>query len=536
MPDFGKAMQIASSPLKSRTVQRMLIVTVALVMLLGAAVVASPLLVGTMSAARQQQTPTGAGDCGPGQLQPTTTTVSDASLTRDQVAQAQIIWSVARQLQLPDTAAVVGIATAKQESDLGADPTAQKPNGDGDAGVLQQRTFLGWYAPGTSRDENLRFLLDASNAARVFFLGATVETPAYQAARAAGTEPAGPVGYHIPGLVNITGWESMPVTQAAQKVQRSAFPDAYARWEPLARSLVQRFSAESGDKPAPVAGAMLCGTGQAMDCPPSGMASENGLTPDALRVLRCIKQQFPQISTIGGVGDRPSNVDDDHQTGKAVDVMIPGRCDALGDQVRDFAFAKQKELGVKYIIWCDKIWSVARNAEGWRPYGNPNGGDDTSAHRDHVHVSVQGNAATGAAGGTPAGGGGPVVLPLEKYTTTARFGQCSRLWRACHTGLDFANGIGTPIRSVADGTVTFAGWGGAFGNLTRIEVSPGVELWYAHQSAQMVTVGQRVTAGQQIGLVGKTGNVTGPHLHLEVRQNGTPKDPDTWLSQQGVKP
>lgn len=131
------------------------------------------------------------------------------------------------------------------------------------------------------------------------------------------------------------------------------------------------------------------------DCPESKLNVDQGLTPDAVLVVRCVRHQFPQIRQYGGVGPRPANVDDDHQTGRAVDIMIPGRCDQLGQQVIDYLHAQQKPLGVKYLIWCDQIWSVRRNKEGWRRYGNPNGSNDTLAHRDHVHVSVFGNGAGG---------------------------------------------------------------------------------------------------------------------------------------------
>jgi len=78
--------------------------------------------------------------------------------------------------------------------------------------------------------------------------------------------------------------------------------------------------------------------------------------------------------------------------------------------------------------------------------------------------------------------------------------------------------------------------GGPYGRLTRLDHGNGVQTWYAHQSEQDVTVGQRVTVGQQIGLSGATGNVTGPHLHLEVRLGGTPVDPVRWLRDHGVDP
>ena len=128
-------------------------------------------------------------------------------------------------------------------------------------------------------------------------------------------------------------------------------------------------------------------------------------------------------------------------------------------------------------------------------------------------------------------------LPLTSYRLTARFGQCSALWSHCHTGLDFAAPTGTPIRAVAGGTITQVGWAGAYGNRTVETLKDGTELWYCHQSAIGVRVGQPVVSGQEIGLVGATGNVTGPHLHLEVRPGaGDPVDPYQALVFHGVTP
>ena len=78
------------------------------------------------------------------------------------------------------------------------------------------------------------------------------------------------------------------------------------------------------------------------------------------------------------------------------------------------------------------------------------------------------------------------------------------------------------------------GWGGAYGQLTKIEARPGLQFWYAHQSAQSVRVGEMVKTGQVIGRVGMTGNTTGPHLHFEVRQRGSATDPEKWLRNQGL--
>lgn len=102
--------------------------------------------------------------------------------------------------------------------------------------------------------------------------------------------------------------------------------------------------------------------------------------------------------------------------------------------------------------------------------------------------------------------------------------------RKSHTGIDFAAPTGTPIEAAAAGTVTFAGVRGGYGNLVIVDHGDGTETRYAHQHRIDVGVGQQVQRGQQLGTVGSTGMSTGPHLHFEVRRDGTPIDPRPWLS------
>lgn len=129
------------------------------------------------------------------------------------------------------------------------------------------------------------------------------------------------------------------------------------------------------------------------------------------------------------------------------------------------------------------------------------------------------------------------VRPLASYSVTATFGASSGLWSSTHTGVDFAAATGEPIRSVAGGEVIEAGWAGAYGYRTIVRTQAGEELWYCHQSSISVSVGDVVESGEQIGLVGATGNVTGSHLHLEVRPGGgEPIDPEQALSDNGVQP
>jgi murein DD-endopeptidase MepM/ murein hydrolase activator NlpD len=130
------------------------------------------------------------------------------------------------------------------------------------------------------------------------------------------------------------------------------------------------------------------------------------------------------------------------------------------------------------------------------------------------------------------------VLPIDpgSYRLTATYGQYG-LWASYHTGLDFAAPSGTPIRAVANGAVTEVGSDGAYGNKTVITLEDGTEIWFCHQSSFNVSEGDTVRSGDLIGYVGSTGNVTGPHLHLEVRPGGgDPVDPDAALRVHGVTP
>lgn len=129
------------------------------------------------------------------------------------------------------------------------------------------------------------------------------------------------------------------------------------------------------------------------------------------------------------------------------------------------------------------------------------------------------------------------VVPVTGYRLSARFGQSSGLWSTTHTGLDFAGPAGSVIRSMAAGTVTSTGYEGAYGNRTIVTLKDGTEIWYCHQSRISVQPGDVVAPGDVIGYTGSTGNVTGPHLHLEVRPGGqNPVDPYAAMTARNAQP
>ena len=98
-----------------------------------------------------------------------------------------------------------------------------------------------------------------------------------------------------------------------------------------------------------------------------------------------------------------------------------------------------------------------------------------------------------------------------------------------HPGVDIAVSQGTPIKAAGDGVVKMAGTNGGYGNFTLIDHGGGLATGYGHQSRIAVSVGQHVSTGEVIGYVGTTGTSTGPHLHWEVRVNGSPVDPMGWV-------
>jgi murein DD-endopeptidase MepM/ murein hydrolase activator NlpD len=94
-----------------------------------------------------------------------------------------------------------------------------------------------------------------------------------------------------------------------------------------------------------------------------------------------------------------------------------------------------------------------------------------------------------------------------------------------HTGIDIGAGYGSTIRAAGAGEVIFAGYRRGYGNCVIIDHGGGVSTLYGHCSALTVSEGQQVAQGQPIARVGSTGLSTGPHLHFEVRHNGTPVNP-----------
>lgn len=126
----------------------------------------------------------------------------------------------------------------------------------------------------------------------------------------------------------------------------------------------------------------------------------------------------------------------------------------------------------------------------------------------------------------------PLYVMPTKGIFTSNFGY---RWGVLHAGIDLANSIGTPILAVSDGVVIEAGPAGGYGMLVKLRHADGTVTLYGHINTTLVSVGERVMAGDQIATMGNRGNSTGPHLHFEVLQGGTERiDPVPWLAKRGL--
>ena len=118
------------------------------------------------------------------------------------------------------------------------------------------------------------------------------------------------------------------------------------------------------------------------------------------------------------------------------------------------------------------------------------------------------------------------MMPVDDVYVSSGFGT---RWGRLHRGVDLALAQGSPIYAADSGTVYFAGDGGGYGNLVKVDHGNGMQTYYAHCSSLLVTSGQKVSRGEKIALTGSTGNSTGPHLHFEVIINGKCIDPAGML-------
>ena len=272
-------------------------------------------------------------------------------LDLEQSRYAALITAISVQRGMPARAATIALATAYQESDL-----RNLEYGDRDSvGLFQQRPSQGWGTPDQLQDP-------------------TYATNAFYDA-----------------LAQVDGYESMPVTEAAQEVQRSGFPEAYADHEQDARVLA---SALTGNSRA----AFWCTVDDDRDAD-SPALDEAGLTARAAEVRADLARTFGDLP-LGGF--EPGGVRDGHMEGsahydgRAIDVFVrPVSEDnkRRGWAIAGYLVAQADRLDINTVIFDDRIWRVSSSGDGWQDYRVPSGSQGDRRileHRDHVHVDVAG--------------------------------------------------------------------------------------------------------------------------------------------------
>jgi murein DD-endopeptidase MepM/ murein hydrolase activator NlpD len=138
-------------------------------------------------------------------------------------------------------------------------------------------------------------------------------------------------------------------------------------------------------------------------------------------------------------------------------------------------------------------------------------------------AETNGVVSSAGSGQSPSAAG--LIWPVNGPVTSP-FGM---RWGRMHEGIDIGVGYGTPIHAAAAGVVVWAGWEGGYGNLVVVDHGGGLSTAYGHQERIAVSYGQHVGQGEVLGYVGCTGHCFGPHLHFEVRINGSPVDPLGYL-------
>ena len=124
-----------------------------------------------------------------------------------------------------------------------------------------------------------------------------------------------------------------------------------------------------------------------------------------------------------------------------------------------------------------------------------------------------------------------MALPIKDGKITTPYKKAGKMWsKGYHTGVDFAQPVGTPVLAVADGTVANANWGKAYGTQIVQNLGDGTFCIYAHLSKSNKKAGEAIAKGELIGYVGNTGNSSGAHLHFERRNN------IRWSAGQDIDP
>ncbi|MGF0246115.1 transglycosylase family protein [Rhodococcus erythropolis] len=478
----------------------------------------------------------------------TSLAAGDIVLDKEQISLARTIIGVVDRSGLGDYAAVITLATALQESTL-----RNLDWGDRDSqGLYQQRPSMGWGTLDQIRDPVL---------ATEAFLGTSAHST-------------------NAGLKDVIGWENMTLTDAAQAVQRSGFPEAYAKWESSAKKIVQSLTGKSAQSSSSSLTSEPCSDLGGMskhECislldttETAGPSSSvlKGMKPDTEMVTRTVNKEYGAHTYYGY---RDPDGYNEHYNGVAVDIMIepvpgnempksPENPEGLkyGDGIALYLQQNAKQLGIEYLIWKQHIWMSSDPIESWDAMEDRGG--PTANHMDHIHVNTFGNSAEGGAGSAGQAcqrieapgvelvsnvGGLSAPARVQEYTISDFFGTRG----GSHRGVDIASFGAKPIDlfSMGDGTISEVvtgcapltqdnSCGGGWGNHIVIDLGAGVGLRYAHMSDVSVSQGQQVKSGQPIGRMGNSGWSEGVHLHLEqldMNNGRTQVDPSELLKKAG---
>jgi murein DD-endopeptidase MepM/ murein hydrolase activator NlpD len=152
--------------------------------------------------------------------------------------------------------------------------------------------------------------------------------------------------------------------------------------------------------------------------------------------------------------------------------------------------------------------------------------DALQAQSAAVAAKIQAaQAQSASSGAAPSANPGGYQWPVSGPVTSP-FGW---RWGRMHEGIDIGVPSGTPVHAAAAGTVIYAGWMEGYGNFVILDHGGGIATAYGHNTSLAVAVGQTVSQGQVIAYSGSTGHSTGPHVHFEVRVNGSAVDPLGYL-------
>src|SRR5436309_3332074 len=257
--------------------------------------------------------------------------------------------------------------------------------------------------------------------------------------------------------------------------------------------------------------------------------------PDVAALQVALHARGVYMGTIDGLGGPATTgalIEFQRRAGLVPDgVAGPATRAALGRHARF-------ELGDRQLVLGAKGWDVAELQFALAWHGFPSGTFDGvfGPHLEHAVVRFQrfaGLPGVGLAGprtisalrapapACPVSLRWPVSAPVGD-----RFGPRGMRF---HSGIDIEAGLGTPVVSARGGIVSWAGPVAGYGNLVVVAHGRGVRTFYAHLAGLDVRVGERVGAGEKVGVVGATGDATGPHLHFEVRVRGAAIDPPPAL-------